>query len=217
MLRIADLTDPNSLASKLRMKRFALFESLLTQVPPPLTILDAGGTEWFWEHTGLLDRHDAKVFLLNLEPRNPQNSKVTSLVGDVRDMSQFEDRHFDVVFSNSVIEHVGDCSDQSQMAREVRRVGNRLFLQTPNRYFPIEPHFLFPFFQFLPIGLRATLLSHSRLGWMPRAGSRSEAIEVVKSIRLLTEAELTAMFGGARIEREMFCGMVKSYIVCEGW
>lgn len=57
-------------------------------------------------------------------------------------MKQFQDNEFDAVFSNSVIEHVGDYEAQRQMANEIMRVGKRYFVQTPNFYFPIEPHIL---------------------------------------------------------------------------
>ena len=63
-------------------------------------------------------------------------------------MDFFKDKSFDAVFSNSVIEHVGTFEDQKMMANEVIRVTNFYFIQTPNLYFPIEPHFLVPFFQF---------------------------------------------------------------------
>jgi 2-polyprenyl-3-methyl-5-hydroxy-6-metoxy-1,4-benzoquinol methylase len=79
-------------------------------------------------------------------------------------MRQFRDHQFDVVYSNSVIEHVGDLDDMRRMAQEIQRVGKRYFLQTPNRYFPIEPHFVFPFFQFLPRPVQISLVQKFRLG-----------------------------------------------------
>ncbi|HWS70973.1 MAG TPA: class I SAM-dependent methyltransferase, partial [Thermoanaerobaculia bacterium] len=70
--------------------------------------------------------------------------------------------------SNSVLEHV---ADMPAMAREIRRVGRRWYVQTPNRWFPVEPHFLVPFFQFLPIATRAWLLTRFDLGWLTRTKS----------------------------------------------
>jgi len=92
---------------------------------------------------------DDQVFitLVNLEPENASLPNTTSIAGDARKI-EAEDSRVDVVFSNSVIEHVGANQDQMQMAQEVRRVGKRYFIQTPNKYFPLEPHFLFPLFQF---------------------------------------------------------------------
>lgn len=62
----------------------------------------------------------------------------------------FEDRSYDVVWSNAVIEHVGDREAQLQFLRECLRVGRRVFLTTPNRYFPVEVHTRIPFLHWLP-------------------------------------------------------------------
>lgn len=94
-------------------------------------------------------------------------------------MSLFRNEEFDVVFSNSVIEHLGEYPQQRRMADEVRRAGKRYFLQTPNRYFPLEPHFFFPFFQFLPVSVRVWLLSRFHLGWHKRGLDRRTAERIV--------------------------------------
>lgn len=52
----------------------------------------------------------------------------------------FEDNEFDCVFSNAVIEHVGDDDAQVQFVNEMLRVGRRVFFTTPNKYFPVESH-----------------------------------------------------------------------------
>ena len=134
------------------------------------------------------------------------------VIGDARDMSMFAEGEFDIVFSNSVIEHVGSFSDQAAMAREVQRVGRRFFVQTPNRYFPIEPHFLFPGFQFLPLTTRAWLHCRFDLGWMRRAESAEAAMTEVKQLRLLSRAELQKLFPHASIHVERFAGIPKSFV-----
>jgi hypothetical protein len=132
-------------------------------------------------------------------------------------MNQFADHQFDVVFSNSVIEHLGTIEDQRRMAREVQRVADRHFVQTPNRYFPIEPHFLFPCFQFLPLRVQVWLLMHRRMGYYDRVDSRKSAAATARSIRLLDARELRALFPGSRILRERFFGITKSLMACGGW
>ena len=106
---------------------------------------------------------------------------------------------------------------QARLAIEARRVGRRLYLQTPNRYFPLEPHFLFPFFALFPINVRAFLLQHFDLGWHPRQPDRRAALREVRSVRLMTGRELRRAFPGARIERERILGLTKSFIVLDGW
>jgi hypothetical protein len=130
---------------------------------------------------------------------------------------QADDRSFDIVFSNSVIEHVGDHHDQLRMAEEVRRVGKRYFVQTPNKYFPIEPHFLFPFFQFLPLGLRVRLMQNFHLGWFPKTPERQKAREIVTGIRLLDRCEFRSLFPDATIYDEKVLGITKSFVAYAGW
>ena len=142
---------------------------------------------------------------------------MSAVVGDAADLSRFRDDEFEVVVSNSVIEHLPTHELQMRMASEVRRVGKRLYLQTPNRYFPLEPHFLFPFFALLPITVRAWLLQRMNLGWHQRRPERAEALADVQSIRLMTGRELAAAFTGAQITRERFIGFTKSFIVLDGW
>jgi hypothetical protein len=103
------------------------------------------------------------------------------------------------------------------MANEVCRVGKCYFVQTPNKYFPLEPHFLFPFFQFLPIRFRAWLLQNFKLGWFTKTPDALEAREVVESIRLLTKKEFKAFFPNASIYEEKVLWMTKSFIAYGGW
>ncbi len=164
---IYDSRQSNSLATNLRRQRVSVFNSLLKSIPGPLKILDVGGTNIFWESIGFVNQGVGKVeiTIMNVQENTASHPIFNSVVGDARNMKEFKDQQFDVVFSNSVIEHVGDYNDQLKMADEIRRVGKRYFVQTPNLYFPIEPHFVFPFFQFLPLGFKVWLLTHFDLGW----------------------------------------------------
>ncbi len=140
-----------------------------------------------------------------------------SIVGDARDLKEFKENQFDVVFSNSVIEHVGDYNDQLQMANEIRRVGKRYFVQTPNLYFPIEPHFVFPFFQFLPVEVKLWLITHFDLGFYQKITNKQTALDAVTSIKLLNKKEFISLFPNAKIFEEKFFGLTKSFIVYDGW
>ena len=103
------------------------------------------------------------------------------------------------------------------MAEEVRRVGKRYFVQTPNRYFPIEPHFLIPWFQFLPLTVKVFLIRDFNLGWYPKTRDRQKALARVTSINLLSRRELKALFPTARVYQEKFFGLTKSFVAYEGF
>lgn len=215
--KLADSRDPNSFAMRLRRKRFALFGSLLARIPRPLAILDLGGEQVFWERMGIAGDEQIRFVILNLFQEPVTRPNFASLAGDARDLGRYRDGQFDVVFSNSVIEHVGSYEQQERMAREVRRVGKRYFLQTPNRYFPIEPHFLFPLFQFLPLRVQVFLVMHLNLTYAQKKWTREEAEAVCREVRLLNRKELEAMFPGAKVYRERFLGLTKSLVVYGGW
>jgi hypothetical protein len=212
---LADNRDADSLAARLRRRRFSLFEGLLARLPDPVRILDVGGTPRFWQVMNFT-RPGVSITLLNEQPA-VEIEGFQYLKGDARDMSQFGHGEFDVVFSNSVIEHVGALADQRAMAAEVRRVGQRYFVQTPNRYFPIEPHFLVPGFQFLPVRVRAEWLARRNVGWYTKAESYEAALAEVSRIRLLSRAEFQRLFPEGRLYRERFLGLTKSFVVYYGW
>lgn len=101
----------------------------MKQAPRPLKILDAGGTNEFWEQVGYENLGEVRIVLLNRFMRDVSSPNMLSEVGDACDLSRYEDQEFDVVFSNSVIGHVGDFNDQMRMANEIRRVGKRILFK----------------------------------------------------------------------------------------
>lgn len=217
LFKYADNRRPDSLANRFRRRRFAIFESLCEGLQRPVRILDVGGAEGFWRNMGVTGRSEFEIVLLNVKPQEARADNVTAIVGDACELTGIGDREFPVVFSNSVIEHVGDREAQTRMASEVRRVGHRYFVQTPNRYFPIEPHFLFPGFQFLPIDARVALVRRFALGYHDAIPERSAALAAVAEIRLLNAAEMRELFPGATIHRERAAGLTKSLIAAGGW
>lgn len=202
----------------MRRRRFAFFLSLLESVDRPLRILDVGGTQQFWDIMGRDRLERAHVTLLNLAAPHVSADNFESVAGDARDLGRYEPSSFDVVFSNSVIEHLGpDFADQQRMADEIKRVGKRYFVQTPNRYFPLEPHFLVPGFQFMPLELRVWLVSHFNVGWYRRISDPAKARAEVESISLLAHRDLRRLFPRARIYRERLMGLTKSFVAYDGW
>jgi hypothetical protein len=208
--KIMDIRRPDTLASRFRQKRYEFFRDLTSSVERPMKILDVGGLQWTWERIGFADQPDIHVTLLNMTKMPVDHWNMESVEGDACSMPQFHDKQLDIVFSNSVIEHVGGEKEIQSMADEIRRVGKRYYIQTPNRYFPLEPHFFFPMFQFLPISVRATLVQHFSLGWTPKIPDRKRAEAEVRAINLLSKSQVKALFPDAVTADERILGLSKS-------
>lgn len=201
-----------SLNQKFREKRFKFFISLLERIKSEDTIkiLDVGGEENYWERMNYLDNTNVEITLLNLEKVPTKNKNFISIKGDACDLSLFEDKQFDIVFSNSVIEHVFSMDNQKKMANEIMRVGKNYYVQTPNYFFPIEPHWLFPFFQFLPFKIRVILTKNFNLGHYKKSANEEDAINRVSEVKLLTKNQMKELFPGGKLYLEFFLGLVKS-------
>ena len=210
--RLVDHTNEASLSTAFRRRRFRLFLELIAPLPRPVTILDVGGEPRFWEVMGLAGDPDLQVVLLNQQPFQITWPNLRFELGDAADLSRFTDRQFAAIFSNSVIEHLGSYARQQRMAAEMQRVGKNYFVQTPNRYFPLEPHYLLPFFQFYPQRLQIALLQHFDLGWYKKMPDREQAAQHVRSHRLLSEREMRLLFPNGRLYKETVLGVVKSII-----
>lgn len=221
----ADNNNANSFATMLRRRRFQFFCSLLKLVNRPFRILDVGGTELFWQQMEFADQEGVEIVILNHQPDELEDfesegggkTSFVKCVGDARRMPEFDENEFDVVFSNSVLEHVGSREDQQSMFDEVVRVGKRYFVQTPNYYFPIEPHFHVPGFQFFPVCLRRELLCRFNLGWTRKVPDKSSAEAVVRSVTLLKKHELQALCPTGHLYVERVWGLPKSFILYGGW
>ena len=206
-----------SAARFFRARRFRFFRSLLDRLPRPVRILDVGGTDVFWRMMGFARESGVEITTISIDVMPSTSPQVTALYGDARDLSRFADRSFDVVFSNSLIEHVGGLEDQQRVAREVQRVGKAFFVQTPNRNFPLEPHFVFPFFQHLSVPARVYLLTHFNLGWCGKIADPEEARRIAVSVQLLDRHTLRNLFPSALIWEERVLGLVKSFVAYGGF
>lgn len=110
----------------------------------------------------------------------------------------FDDDAFDLVYCSSVVEHV-PRERRAALARELRRVGRGLYVQTPAYSFPIEPHALLPAAHWLPVPLRKP---YWRLG----------AQGPWEDIDLLRRREMVALFPGATVHAERLGPLAKSWI-----
>jgi SAM-dependent methyltransferase len=149
-----------------RERKLRLFLDLL-QPGPETTVIDVGVTDapfgggssdnffeamypWPDRITGVghteLDRFAAAF---------PQ---VRAVRADGRDLP-FADGAFDLGFSNAVVEHVAGSRDgQRRFVHELCRVARRVFVTTPNRWFPLEVHTLLPFVHWLPAPARQRVI-----------------------------------------------------------
>jgi hypothetical protein len=112
-----------------------------------------------------------------------------------------------------VIEHVGDLNDQKRFASEAMRCGQKLYLQTPNKWFPVEPHLITAFIHWLPFKITRRMLRHFSIWGLVAKPSQQQIDEFLRTTRLLTRSEITNIFPGAQIKEEKFLGMTKSFIV----
>ncbi len=209
-LKPNDYSDPKYLGSKFRRKRLIFFREKIKDLNKPVTILDIGGTVRFWADEGYQEK-DALITIVNIREEKSGYSNIKVIKGDAVDLSQFKDKAFDISFSNSLIEHLYTKENQIKMANEAMRVGKYFFIQTPNRYFPIEPHFKFPFFQFLPKFLQVFLQTKTSLINGARY-KRAYALRIVEEIRLLSRREVLKLFPRCSIYTERFMGLDKSFI-----
>ena len=177
-------------------------------------LMDVGGYEGTWLDVPSLP----KITLFNLPEYFQIGDKPDQfeyIFGDGRALP-YDDGEFDIIFSNSVIEHVGTYEDQMMFANEARRVGKNCWIQTPAKEFPIEPHLLTPFIHWLPLNWIPTLLQHFTVwGWMTHASKEEAKIywERLK-LRPLTYREMKELFPDCEIIVERFLGMPKSYTAC---
>lgn len=172
-----------------------------------VSILDVGGAERFWccADENFLEHVDITMTNLMTDQSKTPSLHMRSVIGDATNLRDFEDHSVDLVFSNSVIEHVGDFTNQKKMANEMLRVGKHVYLQTPNKFFPIEPHFLILFFQFRSRNKRIKLL-------MKRDHiSKEKAAERIDDVNLLSYKDIRKLFPNVKIHRERFLGLTKSF------
>jgi ubiquinone/menaquinone biosynthesis C-methylase UbiE len=199
-----------------RPRRISRLQEMLPVLQEPnARILDVGGSPGWWADLAPASRD---VTVLNLDDRLRDACVAAGLrfvCGDARALP-FADGEFDLVFSNSVIEHVGSLSDQQRFASEVMRCGQAVYCQTPNRWFPVEPHLIGLFIHWLPIEFQPSMVRWFTVwGWVTRP-SPEKVRAFLASTRLLTRAEIEQLFPGAKRADEVIFGMTKSFVVCIG-
>jgi len=189
-----------------RMQRFLT----VMQIKGGERIIDLGGTIDFWLEVPVpLD-----ITVLNLpgstDPAVPPTHHTIRFVhGDACAVRGEADRRYDIAFSNSVIEHVGDAAHRAAMAAEVQRLAPAYWVQTPSVWFPVEAHSHMPFWWFYPPALRQFFIARWRIklpAWC----------EMIETTTVLPRAEVERLFPKGEVWTERFLGFAKSYVASGG-
>ncbi|NYD34552.1 class I SAM-dependent methyltransferase [Actinomycetospora corticicola] len=169
-----------------------------------MSVLDLGGTIEYWESAPVKPND---LTIVNLLP-----ARDGQMQGDACDPpSAVLNRRFDLIVSNSVLEHVGGHYRRQQLAEVVRNNGDRHWVQTPYRYFPVEPHWLFPGLQFLPFAARVKVTQNWPMGHMQERDEYG-AVELVHEVELVSRRQMSSYFPESTVWFERFAGLPKSLV-----
>ncbi|MFF5973154.1 class I SAM-dependent methyltransferase [Streptomyces sp. NPDC012769] len=206
-LRDRFVDAPDSLGERFRAARWERFRSCFPHIDG-MRVVDLGGTAENWLRSPLRPKH---VHLVNLEAHPAELPDwITAEIADVTDPGiPARLGEFDLVVSNSTIEHVGGPSQRRRFVAAIEQLAPLHWVQTPYRYFPVEPHFLAPGFQFLPLAAQAKLVRHWPLTHS-RPATPEEGMDAVINIELLTRAEMRYLFPRSVILSERVAGLTKS-------
>jgi hypothetical protein len=216
---VSNYDSQESIGSRFRAKRIAPLLEMIETVfneNGAVNIIDVGGTETYWGIVPqqFLKKHKVRITIVNLPGSvlTDDHDLFHFVEADGCDLSRFEDQSFHIAHSNSVLEHVGDWNRMRQFAEEISRVAESYFVQTPNYWFPIEPHCMAPFFHWLPKPFRIWLVSRFQLGHWEKAKSKDDAMRIVESARLLKKGKFRQLFPDAEILTERYLGLPKSFV-----
>ncbi len=183
-----------------------LYNSSYYNAEKQIKIIDIGGAAHYWENIGLeyLRLRNVHITLVNLGDVPDSASDIFTYVSASGcDLSLYGDNSFDLAHSNSVIEHVGDWSEITKFASEMRRVAPYYFMQTPYFWFPIDPHYyLMPFFHWYPRQIRVWLLQHMPTRAIGRIKDFHEANLSVDSVNLLDGKQTRYLYNDGKLSYE---------------
>ncbi len=197
---------PKELFGKFAQRRRQQMSRLLLQSMQPDqgdTCLELGGPIVGLQ--GVTERF-RRYIVLNLDPSALQSVRCLEshrLAYGVRADAvclPFPDKSVDYLVSNALLEHVMPPSRRPRFAEEVRRVARKgYFISAPNFWFPLEPHYFMPFFQFLPESLKRWLVQRVSMGCMSKESYEPVSLSTTRELRrLFPEATVTGLsFTGA--------------------
>lgn len=211
--------DKTSLEFRFRARRFEQIQRMIQDILDEngsAHILDLGGTETYWligEEFIQDNRDRLQITMVNTEAQIlKQPGLFTCVRHSATDPALFREQAFDLVHSNSVVEHVGIWKDMTMFADNVRRLAPRYYVQTPNYWFPFEPHFRTVGFQYLPERVRVMMLRRFALGFFQKFTSDEDAWNTVWHHRLISTRQMRKLFPDAMITHEKVLHLNKSIV-----
>jgi len=175
------------------------------------TILDVGGTPYNWNIINVKNKNRVTLLNLNIPKGIKDKNGFNFVVGDGRNI-KYEDNFFDIVFSNSLIEHLFNYDNQKIFAKEIGRVSKKLWVQTPNKYFFIEPHLLGIFIHWFSKKIQKKVIRYFTLWGLIVKPSKKRIEDFLNEVRLLSYKEFKDLFPDCKIYKEKFMGFSKSFI-----
>ena len=208
-LRWRLVDNPDSWGARRRERR----SQWLAETFPDLTemsVVDLGGRIGFWKQLPVQPKHVHVVNLEDAPAEIPEWAEVSH--GDACQLpEEINARRYDLVFSNSVIEHVGGHERRLRFAESVHRLAPAHWVQTPYRYFPVEPHWIAPGMQFLPVAARREVARKWPLAYTP-GRTKEEALSRVLWTELVDKTQMRSYFPDSVLRSEKVAGITKSLI-----
>jgi hypothetical protein len=208
-----------------RTRRARLFREFIERIPGRLRIVDLGGTISYWNewgltaddrfHVTLINNHDANKTQLHERTTLPN---LDNVLRDACDVTADDYRQYDVIFSNSFIEHLTSREKQVGVARRIIDSGRPYFIQTPNKYSLVDPHFprpYVPFFAAYPRAVQARLLTFGALGSGSSSPSFEAAMARLQYYHPLSREDVRELFPDARIVVERPMGVPMSIVAMD--
>ena len=169
-----------------RNKFFNIFKDT-TEYSDDKSVIDIGTTPSLdVEHNIFLEKtkNNHKITCLSnqnceiLKKKYPNLKEI--VVGDGK-KTNLPDNSFEIVHSNATIEHVGSLENQLLFVKECLRISEKyVFIQTPNRFYPIDFHTTLPLIHWLPKNLHRKILKIIGL----------EFYSLEKNLNLLSENDI---------------------------
>lgn len=208
--------SPNNVFRRNRLKTLQRIVDDYIAAQGHCRIADLGGKRGYWfVWKDAFDFSRLSVDCINIynvdDPSKDYPESVVFRLGNACDLNDVVDLAYDVAFSNSTIEHVGNWADKKAFAHEARRIARSYVIQTPNVFFPVEPHARAPFLHWLPDALRYRIHLASRTGFYPKATTIDEAMSALEDARMLDIQQMRYLFPDAIIEKEKLALLTKSF------